>query len=352
MRSSGELLDRLRQAAGSRRERVDRRWTPVSARVRPRRSASHPNSAPPTADEANGSAISRPLVRSLEREFAPDVVQHERVEQDVHGVEHPPERGRHERSRARTPAPSATSVECSGDSPRFSVLTLSVLDFGSWVWVGFGAARHRAPPLAPRLSSRAAAHDAGELRGPWRVAVDAERVGMHRDIAHPSRGCAHGHPGRCRSPAADESRIVNDGARQVPWRQRSVGEVGAVGERLSGTGAIPRRRRPGATARSPRGPRARGSGRRTRRPGRLHDASAGSPAAWLYSAPCGLTCARRTPSPGAIPSERRHLIEHELRPSDGRLSAIARRPNAWRSGYPGCAPMRTAARGQRGPCGE
>ena len=63
----------------------------MRARVRPARSATMPNTIPPTADVTSVTVPSSPAVLSLEAEVLLELPDGHHVQQEVHGIEHPPE---------------------------------------------------------------------------------------------------------------------------------------------------------------------------------------------------------------------------------------------------------------------
>ena len=158
-----------------------------------------------------------------------------------------------------------------------------------------------------RLERRADAP--GEIGRARRVAVQTHGVG-----AQLNRRAVWSSSPRpdtiCTARSTTTSGIVNDAAGHASRGQRSVGFVGAIGEDL-GRDSSPAVR-PRSAARSSEGQRESASDRTRPLRGRWRAASAASRTAMLYSAPCALTCCRRTPWAAATPASGGHLIEHRI----------------------------------------
>src|SRR4051794_1944576 len=73
------------------------------------------------------------------------------------------------------------------------------------------------------------ADSAGEARGAWGVAVDAQRVGTHRDHDRPVQARHTPLSDDTDSTRSNEGGIVKGGALHVPRRERAIGKIGTIG---------------------------------------------------------------------------------------------------------------------------
>src|SRR5215203_6958987 len=194
------------------------------------RSASHPNSAPPTADEANGSAISSPLVRSPSANSSRTSLRtNEYSRTSIASSIHPSDAA----TSARRAAGGAVVHQPSASNRgREGILMIVRMRSG-------GVSHESEKPLPTSILSggrgdehaggfECSADRAREGGCARRVAVDAQRVrpdgnvsplqGAHPALADDGEGASCDHVG-----------VPNDGAPEVPRSERAVREVRAVG---------------------------------------------------------------------------------------------------------------------------